>query len=345
MKIETLSVALLLAASITAQIAPPTVGKPGPNFSIKDADLPSPLTFILYGDQRFMDPKNDSQSSPAMRQLLVKKIAEEKPGAVILNGDVPNNGIIKEDYAVYQSETQIWRDEKLPIFPALGNHEINGDEKECLENWWTAFPELRDLRWYSVQLGSRVYVLALDSQSPLVAGSPQAKWIDQQISHMPGTVDFLIITMHHPPVADVQTHLLVNHNPRANEMALRDYLALKAPQMHARILVSAGHIHNYERFEKSGITYLVSGGGGAFPYIVERTPDDKYQDTAFPNYHYVKCVLEGQTLKSTMYRAAEPDKADSAFEEKDSFTITAKQHKPVPVGAAVHKAVASPAKP
>ncbi len=99
--------------------------------------------------------------------------------------------------------------------------------------------------------------------------------------------------------------------------------------MHARILVSAGHIHNYERFEKSGITYLVSGGGGAFPYIIERTPDDKYQDTAFPNYHYLKSVLEGQTLKSTMYRAAEPDKADSAFEEKDSFTITAKARKPV----------------
>ncbi len=199
MKIERLSVALLLAASVTAQMAPPTVGKPGPNFSIKDADLPSPLTFILYGDQRFMDPKNDSQSSPAMRQLLVKKIAEEKPGAIILNGDVPNNGLIKEDYAVYQSETQIWRDEKLPIFPALGNHEINGDEKECLENWWTAFPELRDLRWYSVQLGSRVYVLALDSQSPLAARQPASEM--DRSANLPHAHHRRFLDHHHAPSA------------------------------------------------------------------------------------------------------------------------------------------------
>ena len=48
-------------------------------------------------------------------------------------------------------------------------------------------------------------------------------------------------------------------------MALRDYLGDKAKKIHARILVSAGHIHNYERHEQANITYLVSGGGGAFP--------------------------------------------------------------------------------
>jgi hypothetical protein len=28
--------------------------------------------------------------------------------------------------------------------------------------------------------------------------------------------------MHHPPVADIQTRLHVDHNPRPNEIALRD---------------------------------------------------------------------------------------------------------------------------
>ena len=67
---------------------------------------------------------------------------------------------------------------------------------------------------------------------------------------------------------------------------------------------------------------------------MERTPDDLYQDTAFPNYHYVKCVLEEQTLKSIMYRAAEPENADSKFEQKDSFTIETKPRK---VTAAVQR--------
>ena len=57
---------------------------------------------------------------------------------------------------------------------------------------------------------------------------------------------------------------------------------------------------------------------------MERTPAHLYQGKEFPNYHYLKFVLEGRELKGTMYRAADPDNPNSAFEVKDSFTITAK---------------------
>jgi len=314
-----ISLSLLLALPVAVA----QTEKAGPTFTIKDEQIRPPMSFVVYGDQRFADPKN-GQSTATMRQLLVKQIAKENPTAVIMNGDVPNGGMKKEDYAVYREETQAWRQASLLVIAVLGNHEMYGDEKQCLENWWDAFPSLRNRRWYSTQLGSRVYVLALDSTSPLLPQSEQAKWLDRQIDSMSNSIDFVVITLHHPPVADVQTHLLVDHNPRPNEWALRDYLAEKAKKIHARFLVSAGHIHNYERHEQAGITYLVSGGGGAFPYIVERTPDDLYQGTEFPNYHYLKFVLQGQELKGVMYRAAQPDNPESPFEVKDSFTITAK---------------------
>jgi hypothetical protein len=119
------------------------------------------------------------------------------------------------------------------------------DPKQALENWWNNFPELRNRRWYSAQLGSRVYVLALDSDASLLLGSDQARWIENQIDGLPSSIDFVIVTMHHPPVADTQTHILVDHNPRPNEIALRDYLSKAARTSHVRFLVSAGHIHNY----------------------------------------------------------------------------------------------------
>jgi hypothetical protein len=314
---------IFLSLLFALPVAVAQTDKAGPTFTIKEQQIRQPLTFITYGDQRFADPRN-GQSTATMRQLLVRQIAAEKPTAVIMNGDVPNDGSKKEDYAVYREETSAWREQAFPVIAALGNHEMYGDEKLCLENWWEAFPSLRNRRWYSTQLGSRVYVISLDSTSHLLAGSEQAKWLDRQIDGMNSLIDFLVITLHHPPVADVQTHLLIDHNPRPNEWALRDYLAEKAKKIHARILVSAGHIHNYERHEQANITYLVSGGGGAFPYIVERTPDDLYQGKEFPNYHYLKFVLEGQELKGMMYRAADPENPNSAFEIKDSFTITAK---------------------
>jgi len=317
---------IILSLLLALPVAVAQTDRAGPTFTIKDEQIRAPLSFIAYGDQRFTDPVN-GQSTAIMRQLLVKQIAIEKPSAVIMNGDVPNDGTKKEDYAVYRSETSAWRQAGFPVIAALGNHEINGDEKRCLENWWDAFPSLRNRRWYSTQLGSRVYVIALDSMSHLTPGSEQAKWLDRKIDGMSSSVDFLVITLHHPPVADVQTHLLVDHNPRPNEWALRDYLAEKSKRIHARILVSAGHIHNYERHEQASIVYLVSGGGGAFPYLVERTPDDLYQSTEFPNYHYLKFVLEGRELKGTMYRAVNPENPNSAFEVKDSFVMRAKARK------------------
>jgi hypothetical protein len=301
------------------------ISQPGPTFRIDDSQLPSPLTFIAYGDQRFTDPSNVKATDPKVRRWLVDRIAAEKPGAVFLNGDVPLNGGLKSDYAEFESESGAWRDAHLRVFPSLGNHEFAGlDKTRDLQNWWDTFPELRNRRWYSVQLGSRIYVLTLDSDASLLPGSDQARWIEKQIEGLPSSVDFVILNLHHPPVADVQQHFEVSHNPRANEIALRDYLSKIAPASHARFLVSAGHIHNYERNIVDGVTYLVAGGGGAKPYMVERTPQDLYQSTLFPNYHYVKFTLEKDRLRGAMYRVADPEAPALSAEVKDSFDISVK---------------------
>jgi len=305
----------------------PTTGllkEPGPAFRISDDRLGSRPTFITYGDTRFTDPSNTTASNPKVRRWLVNRIAEEHPGAVILNGDVPLAGDIKNDYQVFKTETEPWRKAGLRVFPVLGNHEFHGDPRECLENWWEAFPELRNRRWYSAQLGSRVYLIALDSDTSLQPGSDQARWLEQQVNSLPATVDFVVFSLHHPPVADVQTHIEVNHNPRPNEIALRDHLSGIAPHIHARLIVTAGHIHNYEREMKDDVLYLVSGGGGAKPYFVERTPDDLYKSVLFPNYHYVKFTLEKDRLHGVMVRVSDPEASTPGFEVKDSFDVMGK---------------------
>jgi acid phosphatase type 7 len=107
----------------------PTSGllsEPGPTFRVSDDQLGSPPTFITYGDTRFTDPSNTTASDPKVRQWLVNRIAEEHPGAVILNGDVPLAGKEKNDYQVFKAETQPWRENHLHVFPALGNHEASG---------------------------------------------------------------------------------------------------------------------------------------------------------------------------------------------------------------------------
>lgn len=295
-------------------------------FTVKEDDLHKPVTVVAYGDMRFSDAANHEATNPAARQTLVARIASEKPDAIFLNGDVPWHGGEKADYAVYQTETAAWRTNHLRVYPALGNHEFSHCEvPQCLENWWTAFPEIRDRRWYSVALGRRLYAIQLDSGTSLLPGSDQRQWLESQIASLPASVQFVLITLHHPPVADIQTKFNVDHNPRPNEIALADFLKSAAAKSKAKFLVSAGHIHNYERSVQDDVVYLVCGGGGARPYPVERTPNDLYQDSSFPNYHYVKLVLEGNTLKGTMYRLADPDAPTPAWQEKDTFQIRAKE--------------------
>ncbi len=326
---------LALALIVRAQNAQPSytaatlptgdlLSEPGPSFRVNNNDLSGTPSFIAYGDQRFTDPANVKATDPRIRQWLVNRIAEEKPAAVILNGDVPLSGDVKNDYAVFAAETKPWKAAGLRVYPALGNHEFHGDPRNALENWWTCFPEVRNRRWYSAQLGTRVYLLAVDSDTSLLPGSDQARWIEKQIDGLPATIDFVLITMHHPPVADVQTHLEVGHNPRANEIALRDYLSGAAKRSHARFLVSAGHIHNYERNVVDDVVYLVSGGGGAKPYYVERTAGDQYQSLLFPNYHFVKLTLEKDRLHGVMYRVANSETETLALEPKDTFEIAVK---------------------
>lgn len=329
---------ILFAAAAVALLAqspatPPTaatvpsdqlLSEPGPTFRIADNQMRNRVTLIAYGDQRFTDPANVLETNPRIRQWLVHRIASEHPAAVIMNGDVPLAGNVANDYAVFQNETKPWHDSHLRVFPALGNHEFRGDPRQDLENWWHAFPELRNRRWYASQLGPRVYLLVLDSDTSLLHGSDQALWIERQVEDLASAIDFVIVSLHHPPVADIQQNFAVDHNPRPNEIALRDYLSRAARTSHARFLVSAGHIHNYERNVVEGVTYLVSGGGGALPHFVERTPQDLYKSTLFPNYHYVKLTVEKDRLHGAMYRIANPEAKTLTVELKDSFDLMVK---------------------
>jgi hypothetical protein len=292
-------------------------------FTVPDSALPETLVLIACGDTRFTDAGETAASSPSVRRALVTKIAAENPAAIFINGDLPYHGIAA-DYEVYRAETKIWRDKHIPVYPALGNHEFSACLASiCLDRWWNAFPRLRGRRWYSVALGHRVMAIALDSDASLLPGSEQLTWLQSQVTALDPEVRAVLIVMHHPPVAAVQTVKLVDHNARPNEQALAAYLETAAAHSSARFIVSAGHIHNYERLFQHGVTYLVSGGGGATPYDIERMPADLYRNADFPNYHYMRFELRGQIFSGAMIRLEDAFSASpERWQTKDGFDIT-----------------------
>ena len=313
---------ILGGCSWTGHRADSPIASPA-TFTVAAQDLHQPLSLIAYGDMRFTDPANITATNPQARQALIARIAEEHPDGLFLSGDVPYIGGNPDDYAEYHRETAAWRTTGLRVYPALGNHEFKRcQEQACLENWWTEFPQLRGLRWYSVQLGPQFYGIALDSDTSLLRGGAQMQWLQSQFATLPNSVRFVLIWMHHPPVDDLQAD--GDDNPRANEIALRDFLRGIAPALRARLLVVAAHVHNYERFQRDGVSYIVSGGGGAKPSPVVRGTDDLYSSDDFPNYHYVKLVLDQDVLRGTMYRL-DPQAATPAWSAADHFEIEARK--------------------
>src|SRR5262245_52422243 len=157
----------------------------------------TPFHFVVYGDSRFHDPNDRQTANAPVRQALVQAIAKANPAFVSFGGDIVYNGDDFNDWSVWDSETAVWRAKKIPVFPALGNHDLHGDEKVALANYFQRFPDLKNSRYYSVRIANTL-LLVLDSSLDEISG-PQAKWLSQKFDQVPGEVDFVFIVLHHPP--------------------------------------------------------------------------------------------------------------------------------------------------
>jgi Icc-related predicted phosphoesterase len=276
--------------------------------------------FVVYGDSRFHDPKDTEAANPLVRRELVQAIAETNPSFVALTGDIVYNGYDKDDWKIWDSETAVWRANKLPVYPALGNHDLHGDEKVALANYFERFPDLKDSRYYSVRAANTL-LLVLDSAEDEISG-PQGQWLTQKLDHLPADVDFVFMVFHHPPYTSSSDAKMFGggHSARTQEQALAKIIEARQQNLRARIVVFSGHVHNYERHEHGGVTYFVSGGAGAHAYPIERAKGDPFQSKEV-NYHYVVVEVDHGSLKITMHRI-DLTSGSPVWTEPDSVTIS-----------------------
>lgn len=291
-------------------------------------DVHTPFRFIAYGDTRFTDPANTEASNPAVRVALVRAMAEAKPAFICVSGDIVYNGYNRDDWKVFDNETAIWREDKIPVFPAIGNHDLHGNPTIALTNYFQRFPELHNSRYYSIWAANTL-MLMLDSSLDEIAGR-QGVWLAHKLDTLPAEIDFVFIVLHHPPYTSSSDEMHGGgHSARTPEQELARVLESRQAKMRARIVVIAGHVHNYERFEHGGVTYFVSGGGGAHPYLIDRRPGDGFQGEGV-NYHYLLIAVDRGKLVITMNRLEMIDNK-TTWTQPDAVTI------PVP-GASAAKA-------
>jgi hypothetical protein len=310
------SLALLLVLLFTA---PALLGQTQP--VELEPQLNTPFRFVAYGDTRFTDPNDTTASNAAVRRALVQAIAEVHPAFISIGGDIVYNGYDVNDWSTWDTETAVWREQNIPVYPAFGNHDLHGDQKTALANYFQRFPDLKQSRYYSVRAANTL-MLMLDSSLDETSG-PQGEWLNNKLDNIAADVDFVFIALHHPPYTSSSDRGLYGggHSARPSEQALAKMLEERQRRTRARFAVLASHVHNYERHEHNGVTYFVTGGGGAHAYPIERAPGDPFSDTRV-NYHYLLVEVDRGKSTITMNRL-EIDGGKATWTRPDSLTLVA----------------------
>jgi Calcineurin-like phosphoesterase len=160
------------------------------------AEVGTSFRFAFFSDSRFTDPKNTRDSNASVRETLVRAITEAHPAFVSIGGDIVYHGDDANDWKTWDAETAAWRENHIPVYPVLGNHDLSGG-KLALEQYFQRFPELKNSRYYSVRAGNAL-LLVLDSSLSEVSG-PQGEWLVKKLDSLPSDVEFVLVLLHHPP--------------------------------------------------------------------------------------------------------------------------------------------------
>ncbi len=189
---------------------------------------------------------------------------------------------------------------RLPIWPAIGNHERtrrNGDQqKEEESHFFSLFELPGNERWYRVDYGFTT-LLIIDSNSSMEPGLEQYEWLRAQLRSE--RKRFTLVAFHHAPLTS-GPHGRLNPDGTPREWPIDQGQRFLVPlfEMYGVDLVLTGHDHIYERSKKNGVYYVVTGGGGA-PLYKLNSVENPYQQVAVSVNHYVALDFDNTAITLT----------------------------------------------
>ncbi|HUT99988.1 MAG TPA: metallophosphoesterase [Myxococcota bacterium] len=221
----------------------------------------SRFRFAVYGDSR---------SNPPEHQRVAEGIIGETPILAFNVGDVVENGNNRDEYKSMHFDPTRRLGEYVPIYVAIGNHEMKQYEVPDFLDYMM-FPEDPDVPLpelsYTFTYGD-AYFLVLDSTLdhfdlffPLEGSEdpPLWKWLKEKAASKEAqAARWRFALMHYPP--DSECYAEADYGIPST--AIRNYVVPLLAENHFTALF-AGHQHDYEYMEISGLPCIITGGGGA----------------------------------------------------------------------------------
>jgi len=260
------------------------------------------FTFVAYGDTR---------SDPVAHAKVIAEILRLHPEFVLQSGDLVSDGGNPRQWAEFDRITKPLRDARIPYYPARGNHDRGPYFPRYVTQPFDSGDKAGHLYYAFTRHRSRFIIVDSIGEDNFRPGSQQYVWLQKELAQAQKTAVNTFVMFHegpysvgpHGPTLEAQRYLhplFVKYRPRA---------------------VFCGHDHLYYRTTRDGVTYVVTGGGGAPPYAPENRkfaiPGDVFvqdvdslgrQINADSNeyksliYHVVRCEVEGARVTITAIR-------------------------------------------
>lgn len=227
-----------------------------------------PFRFAVNGDNR---------SDSAGHASVVQATLPFAPDFVLNTGDISDMTNYTDFFNVEQDLLR-----NSVIFPAPGNHDV-----ASLYQYGFDRPDHYAFRW------GNAFFVSISTDADYSVGSSQYTWVQQQLAaaKADATVKWIVACHHYPVYSSGTTH--------GSTQAVIDSLNGLYKQ-YAVDLVFTGHEHNYERVEKDGIVYVVSGGGGVGTYpLGSPVSGHQYGEST---RHVVIIDVDGGSLDLKAYR-------------------------------------------
>jgi len=249
-----------------------------------------PFSFVVFGDTR---------SNAEQHRSLVERVRREVPDFILMTGDMVDDGANEKDWqAFFAIERDLVAENVL--FPSVGNHDRHGRTRgaDAYRRYFSVPADAPDPeRYYAFTYGNtRIFVL--DSNEYSFALTDQTAWLEKELAAAAAdpAIAHRFIVMHHPPYS-TSIH---GGQPELREMWTPIF------ERYGVDAVFSGHDHVYERSEKNGIRYFVSGGGGAPLY--PRDPRAHTEDVAASRFfertlNYLRVHVVGGFVEVAALRA------------------------------------------
>ncbi len=211
------------------------------------------FNFIMIGD---------TQAQPEVVRRIAEIAWSHRPNFVSIAGDLVTTGADKSHWTGHFFPNMRPLISRVPLFPALGNHE--GNAQHYYDYMSLPDPEY----FYRFSYGDADFFV-LDSQKPMGPGSEQYIWLEEQLKVSDARWKFVI---HHKPAYSSDENDYGNSwtgPTQLGDVKVRSIVPLY--EQYGVDVVFNGHIHVYERtfpiresraVNENGVIYLTIGGGG-----------------------------------------------------------------------------------